>query len=561
MTLLNVTHNIKGNSQFEITAEVGEIFNTYFGDAFFPATDPGHKCYTDTKHLYPYPFKLDFLEIFNRLEDLNLLKKEDKYSKAPESIQAIVDQFKAFVFHKTQIWQNTKVESESESLAADCFFAYLITAYLSDSFVFLSEDLFGKNSITPIKLRRLHYQSGGFLQAASLRLSYYTYHYYSDEEYYRVETDISLPIPDTLNLQNTPFVRDLESAHSHLNQRYEKLKALVGNACQSFNAENPNKTPFNLTRFMGGLVPEMALNERYLFNPQVTETHFEVYDDLSYDNSLLKHEEDPIENWQYSRTVAAFSLNRLKGRLVNLDWLVETPYDKDRINTLILPEKSKKELLAMCSATKNKTSYADPFRGKNAKIVLLEGVPGTGKTSSIMGISDFLEMPLIHLSIAALGDSGSVSYSLSRILQLAESFGAFVLIDEADILLKKRNIDNLQHNNIVTSVLKELESFNGLLFLTSNLAFEHVDEAVHSRLKRRVCFEYPAKDVLLKVWKLNLGNIGLQLSTEELEEIAQLSFELRLDLRKVVNICSLLHDLRSYDPEMEIDVLSYVTEA
>jgi AAA+ superfamily predicted ATPase len=170
-------------------------------------------------------------------------------------------------------------------------------------------------------------------------------------------------------------------------------------------------------------------------------------------------------------------------------------------------------------------------------------------------------MPLIHLSIAALGDPGSVSYSLSRILQLAESFGAFVLIDEADILLKKRNIDNLQHNNIVTSVLKELESFNGLLFLTSNLAFEHVDDAIRSRLKRRICFEYPTKDVLLKVWKLNLDNIGLQLNLEELEKIAKISFELKLDLRKVVNICSLLHDLLSYDPKMEINVLSYVWEA
>jgi len=316
-----------------------------------------------------------------------------------------------------------------------------------------------------------------------------------------------------------------------------------------------------LIRFMGRLVPEMAFNERYLFNPVVTETHFEVYDVLSLNTYLVNHEDEPIENWYYSRTISAFSVKRLQGRLVNLDWVIETPYDKERINTLILPEKSKKELLAMCSSTKARSSYADPFRGNTAKIVLLEGVPGTGKTSSIMGISDYLEMPLIHLSIAALGNYNEIGYTLARILQLAESFGAFVLIDEADILLKARSIDNLEHNNIVTAVLKELESFNGLLFLTSNLDFDKVDSAVRSRLKHRISFEYPDTSTLRKVWDLNLKNINFSVSDEKLDELANISAELRIDLRKVVNICSLVYDLKTYDTEMAIDVLSYVKEA
>lgn len=558
--MLAVNSNIKGNTQFEITSEVAQVFNEYYGDDFFPETDPSSIQYKGVNK-YPYPFKLSLLELFDKLEYFGILNNERKYGKAPKEIQEIVDQFTSYIFQKTQLWSAANTDPEITEVSGDCFFSYLILAYLGKSLIFLDSDGFGKGACVPIKLRRLSYSPAGLMNPPSVNLRYDTYHYYSEQEYYRVQNNISLPIGESLTLKESPFVHDVEAAHQHLMVRFEKLKSLAGSACQSYNAANPNKTPFTLTNFMGRLAPEMALNERYLFNPKVTETHFEVYDDLAYDTYLVNMEDEPIESWYYSRTVAVFSMKRLRGRLANLDWLIETPYDKERINTLILPEDKKKELLAMCMGTKNRTSYADPFRGKSAKIVLLEGVPGTGKTSSIIGISDYLEMPLIHLAITDLGDYKYIGNSLSRILQLAESFGAFVLVDEADVLLKSRNIDNLQHNNIVTAVLKELESFNGLLFLTSNLDFANVDSAIRSRLKRRFCFEYPSEDVLRQLWSLNLNNIGLEVAEEQLGEIVKVSYEVQLDLRKVVNICSLIYDLLCYDPDMTIDVLEYVKEA
>lgn len=558
--MLSTTCNIKGNSQFEITAEVAEVFNTYYGGNVFPETNPSSKHYKSLDQ-YPYPYKINLLDLFNRLERFNVLKDAKKYEKAPKEIQTVADQFTAYVFQKTQLWRDSQSNPETMEVSADGLFSYLISAYLTKSFVFLESDAFGKGACVPINITHLDYNPGGFMRPPSLEIRYNTYHYYSKDEYYRVINNIQLPIGDSVNLEDSPFVKDVDAAHKHLMARFEKLEALLGSACQGHNHDNPNKAPFHLTQFMGRLVPEMALEERYLFNPKVTETHFEVYDGLGYDNNLINLEDAPIEPWYYSRTVSAFSMRRLRGRLVNLDWLIATPYDRDRINTLILKDKDKKELLALCSATKNRTSYVDPFRGKSAKIVLLEGVPGTGKTSSVLGISDYLEMPLIHLSIADLGDYDYIGRSISRILQLADSFGAFVLVDEADILLKSRNIDNLQHNNIVTAVLKELESFNGLLFLTSNLDFDSVDDAIRSRLKRRICFEYPSLDVLRKVWSLNLSNIGLEVSEQELEQIAELSREVQLDLRRVVNVCSLLYDLLCYDPDMQIDVLEYVKEA
>lgn len=558
--MLSTTCNLKGNSQFEITVEVAEVFNTYYGGNVFPETNPSSKYYKDLDQ-YPYPYKISLLDLFNQLEQFRVLKDTKKYEKAPKEIQTVADQFTAYVFQKTQLWRDSNINPEIMEVSADALFSYLISAYLTKSFVFLDSDNFGKGACVPIKVTHLEYNPGGFIRPPVLEIHYNTYHYYSKDEYYRVVNTINLPIGDSVLLEDSLFVKDIEAAHQHLMARFEKFEALLGRACQGYNTDNPNKAPFHLTQFMGRLVSEMALEERYLFNPKVTETHFEVYDELGYDNLLINLEEDPIEPWYYSRTVSAFSMGRLRGRLVNLDWLIVTPYDRNRINTLILKEKDKKELLALCSATKHRTTYADPFRGKSAKIVLLEGVPGTGKTSSVLGISDYLEMPLIHLSIADLGDYDFIGRSISRILQLADSFGAFVLVDEADILLKSRNIDNLRHNNIVTAVLKELESFNGLLFLTSNLDFDSVDDAIRSRLKRRFCFEYPSVDVLHKVWSLNLSNIGLEVSEQELIQIAALSHEVRLDLRRVVNICSLLYDLLCYDPDMQIDVLEYVKEA
>ena len=60
---------------------------------------------------------------------------------------------------------------------------------------------------------------------------------------------------------------------------------------------------------------------------------------------------------------------------------------------------------------------------------------------------------------------------------------------------------------------------------------------------------------------MNLKNINFSVSDEELDELANISAELKIDLRKVVNICSLVYDLKTYDAEMAIDVLSYVKEA
>ncbi len=76
------------------------------------------------------------------------------------------------------------------------------------------------------------------------------------------------------------------------------------------------------------------------------------------------------------------------------------------------------------------------------------------------------------------------------------TWGAVLLIDEAD--LSKR--DNTGMNAIVSIFLRQLEYYQGILFLTTNRK-EHIDEAFKSRV--HFCHHYDDLDISArkKIWQ------------------------------------------------------------
>ena len=68
-----------------------------------------------------------------------------------------------------------------------------------------------------------------------------------------------------------------------------------------------------------------------------------------------------------------------------------------------------------------------------------------------------------------------------RTLQLATSWNAVLLIDEADVFLEKRGTADLMRNSLVATFLRLLEYHSGMLFLTTNRV-KAFDEAFLSRV-------------------------------------------------------------------------------
>lgn len=123
------------------------------------------------------------------------------------------------------------------------------------------------------------------------------------------------------------------------------------------------------------------------------------------------------------------------------------------------------------------------------QVVLLHGPPGVGKTLTVECLAEDLGRPLLKLTVADIGTKESeMEHRLTGWLDLAQRWNAIVLIDEADIYLARRERNELQRSALVTTFLRTLEYFTGLMFLTTNQP-GFIDDAFNSRF--HLIIEYP----------------------------------------------------------------------
>jgi SpoVK/Ycf46/Vps4 family AAA+-type ATPase len=99
--------------------------------------------------------------------------------------------------------------------------------------------------------------------------------------------------------------------------------------------------------------------------------------------------------------------------------------------------------------------------------------------------------------------------NLKRIFTITSIWSAVVLIDEADVFLEKRSTADLDRNAIVAVLLRQLEYFPGILFLTTNREIVF-DEALKSRI--HVSIHYPDLDPVAKekIWLAFLSRAGIK---------------------------------------------------
>lgn len=93
-----------------------------------------------------------------------------------------------------------------------------------------------------------------------------------------------------------------------------------------------------------------------------------------------------------------------------------------------------------------------------------------------------LKCPLYAVSAGELGTNPArLETELQKILDIAHSWGAVLLLDEADVFLEKRESHDIHRNALVSIFLRLLEYFQGILFLTTNRV-NTFDEAFQSRI-------------------------------------------------------------------------------
>lgn len=137
--------------------------------------------------------------------------------------------------------------------------------------------------------------------------------------------------------------------------------------------------------------------------------------------------------------------------------------------------------------------------------ILCFGPAGVGKTLTAEIFSEVIKRPLYRVHSGQLGtDAESVEAELNEALHNATRWRAVLLIDEADVFVRKRGSD-LEMNAVVGVFLRTLEYYKGLLFMTTNLPDE-IDDAILSRCIAQIKYMKPDEPERLRLWK-TLGSV------------------------------------------------------
>ena len=117
--------------------------------------------------------------------------------------------------------------------------------------------------------------------------------------------------------------------------------------------------------------------------------------------------------------------------------------------------------------------------------------------------------PLYMVTCGDLGtEPDELEKRLKTTFEYAVNWNAVLLLDEADIFLQERDVHDLKRNALVSVFLRELEYFDGILFLTTNRPGS-LDEAFQSRIHITIGLpELDAKSQL-EVWTIFVKDLNL----------------------------------------------------
>lgn len=191
---------------------------------------------------------------------------------------------------------------------------------------------------------------------------------------------------------------------------------------------------------------------------------------------------------------------------VHVQHLAPYRYQPALRDKLVLPAHHR-DLIDILTA--NGEVLADDFVAGKAggTTILCQGAPGLGKTLTAEIYAEVVGKPLYRVHSGQLGTSAaSVGATLTGILRRAMRWQAIILLDEADVYIRRRDND-LEHNAIVAEFLRTLEYFNGLLFMTTNRIGD-VDDAILSRCIATIHYDVPTPDDARRLWQLLGAQFG-----------------------------------------------------
>jgi Cdc6-like AAA superfamily ATPase len=146
------------------------------------------------------------------------------------------------------------------------------------------------------------------------------------------------------------------------------------------------------------------------------------------------------------------------------------------------------------------------YRFMNSKCILLEGPPGTGKTTFAKAVAKEIEQPFALVNVAALVNCyvGETGKTIDRVFDSLRRFvdenqcGVTVFFDEFDEIAKSRSGDDKASQTAVPALLRNLDGIkenNNFLVIANTNCVDMLDAGVLSRFRRKIYIPLPDKDM------------------------------------------------------------------
>ena len=219
----------------------------------------------------------------------------------------------------------------------------------------------------------------------------------------------------------------------------------------------------------------------------------------------------------YHPYLKMFDLKEHKKIWVVADNIRPYEYDTTIHDKLVLPE-SHRDLIDVLVNDAD-VVLEDIIKGKSGGTnILCKGAAGLGKTLTAEVYSEIVKKPVYSVHSGQLGTNpDDIDKRLETILNRASKWGAILLLDEADVYIRKRD-NSMDHNAIVAAFLRKIERFEGIMFLTTNRS-EDVDDAISSRCIAIIDYDYPEKEDLAKIWSVLSTNYDVSLNDEIIDHL------------------------------------------
>ncbi|KAK4208741.1 hypothetical protein QBC37DRAFT_66072 [Rhypophila decipiens] len=262
--------------------------------------------------------------------------------------------------------------------------------------------------------------------------------------------------------------------------------------------------------------------------------------------------------------IHAFDFTTKSWKLIRVDRITGVTWNKDAFKRLVVPPETRELIEAAVTVHGHYlTTARDIIDGKGrGLLILLHGGPGTGKTLTAESIAEAQERPLYRVTCGDIGmDPDEAEKYLQSVLTIGKAWSCVVLLDEADVFLEERSLNDQRQNVFVSVFLRALEYYDGILILTTNRVGTF-DEAFKSRIHLALLYPNLDEEQRAEIWR---NFIRMLSHTKELVDIEDLErnvyklAQININGRQIRNILTLARYLAKF--RKQVLVYNHVRDA